>query len=132
MRIFQGHQGTVTCLSFCEENERLVSGSYDKTCRGLFVLRVFRLLTYNCLFINLVWSLKNKLNQRIFKHKYALSAVAVTNEDICITGGYRGSIKVFQISSGKLIKVKICFNIKEFIKIKSTFFTRLLRDMLVL
>ena len=55
----------------------------------------------------LVWSLKSKVNHRIFKHKYPLSAVAVTNEDICISGGYRGSIKVFQISTGKLIKVRI-------------------------
>ncbi len=35
IRIFQGHQQTVTCLSMFDEDERIVSGSNDNTCRGI-------------------------------------------------------------------------------------------------
>jgi hypothetical protein len=71
-----------------------------------FLKTILKFLLFK-LYFCLVWSLKSKINYRVFKHKYPLSAVAVTNEDICISGGYRGSIKVFQISTGKLIKVII-------------------------
>lgn len=32
MKIFQGHQSTVTCLAVCDT--KIASGSYDRTCRG--------------------------------------------------------------------------------------------------
>lgn len=42
LRIFQGHQQTINCLSMHDEHERVISGSSDKTCRGnqLFYLKV--------------------------------------------------------------------------------------------
>ena len=49
--------------------------------------------------------MRSKINQRVFKHKYPISSVAVTHEDMCISGGYKGKVKVFQITTGHLIKV---------------------------
>jgi hypothetical protein len=41
---------------------------------------------------------------RTFKHSYAVTAVGI-GEEICITGGATGKIKVFHLLSGHLIKV---------------------------
>lgn len=41
---------------------------------------------------------------RTFKHQYQITAVAI-GEEICISGGINGKIKVFQMQTGQLIKV---------------------------
>ena len=84
MRIFQGHQQTVTCLSMYDHDEKIVSGSNDNTCR--------------------VWNLGKKKCWRVFKHSYPITCVAI-NDTICISGGSTGRIKVFTLLDGKLLKV---------------------------
>lgn len=86
LRIFQGHQQTVNCLSMDDERDKIVSGSSDKTCR--------------------VWNLGKKKCWRTFKHTYQINAVTI-GEEVCISGGATGKIKVFHLVSGKLIKVRI-------------------------
>ncbi|RNA18151.1 CMT1A duplicated region transcript 1 [Brachionus plicatilis] len=83
LRIFQGHQQTVNCISMDDERDRVISGSGDKTCR--------------------VWNLSKKKCWRTFKHMYQINSVAI-GEEICISGGSTGKIKVFHLQSGKLIK----------------------------
>ncbi len=56
-------------------------------------------------FISLVWQLGRKKCWRTFKHLYAIVSVAI-GEEICITGGSTGKIKVFNLETGNLIKVK--------------------------
>jgi F-box and WD-40 domain protein 10 len=60
-----------------------------------------------------VWSIGNKKETTVFKHKYPVVSVAINN-DICVTGGLNGKIKVFQISS------KIC------LKVSNTHFSNIL------
>lgn len=69
-----------------DERDRVVSGSGDKTCR--------------------VWNLSKKKCWRTFKHTYQINSVAI-GEEICISGGSTGKIKVFNLQSGKLIKVNV-------------------------
>lgn len=84
IRIYQGHQQTVTCLSmYDDEHERVISGSSDKTCK--------------------VWHLGRKKCWRTFRHLYSITAVAI-GEEICITGGSTGKIKVFNLETANLIK----------------------------
>ena len=84
VRIFQGHQHTITCLAMHQETERMISGSLDRTCK--------------------IWQLGKKKCWRTFKHTYAITAVAI-GEEICITGGQTGKLKMFHLQSGRLIKV---------------------------
>jgi hypothetical protein len=56
-------------------------------------------------FISLVWQLGRKKCWRTFKHLYAIVSVAI-GEEICITGGSTGKIKVFNLETGNLIKVR--------------------------
>lgn len=66
-----------------EDNERIITGSVDRTCR--------------------VWVLSRKKCWRTFKHRYQIVSVAI-GEEICATGGRTGKIKLFDMLAGKLIK----------------------------
>lgn len=83
VRIFQGHQRTVTCIAMFEPNERFITGSVDKTCR--------------------VWLLGRKKCWRMFKHRYQIVSCAI-QEEICVSGGISGKIRIFDMLSGRLIK----------------------------
>lgn len=65
----------------------------------------------NFFFFVSVWNKGKKSCWRTFKHSYAVVAVAIS-EDICVTGGNTGKLKVFHLLSGQLIKVRGVFFIK--------------------
>lgn len=66
-----------------DEYGRVISGSSDKTCK--------------------VWNLSKKTCWRTFKHSYPVVSVAI-GEEICVSGGSTGKLKVFHLLSGQLIK----------------------------
>ena len=98
---------TVNCLDMYELFDRIISGSADKTCKG--VIGIYRNFKRNIDLTDLifvkVWNMGKKKCWRTFKHSYAVTAVGI-GEEICITGGATGKIKVFHLLSGHLIKVR--------------------------
>ncbi|XP_035825379.1 CMT1A duplicated region transcript 1 protein [Aplysia californica] len=81
LKILRGHQDTVVTLAVC--GDVVATGAKDKHCK--------------------IWSLETAKCQKTFKHRAPISAVALS-EEICISGCEAGKVKVWELSSGNLIK----------------------------
>ena len=65
------------------------------------------MIVYNCLFFfYLVWNLETGKCLYTFKHRHAISSVAL-GEEMCISGCEAGRVKVWDLKSGELIKVSL-------------------------
>ncbi|XP_078229206.1 F-box/WD repeat-containing protein 10 isoform X2 [Callithrix jacchus] len=80
-RIFNGHQGTVTCMDLCKN--RLVSGARD--CQ----VKVWDVDTGKCL--------------KTFRHKDPILATRI-NDTYIVSACERGVVKVWHIAMGQLVK----------------------------
>ena len=58
----------------------------------------------NLLFLT-VWDLETGKNIATFKHRRPISAVAIS-EEVCISGCEGGKVKVWDLKSGDMVKVR--------------------------
>lgn len=71
-------------------------------------------------FYFVVWILENGKCIRTFKHKKPVTAVAL-GEDLCLSGCEAGNVKVWNMKTGKLIKVQRFQTKKKFSRIHYQF-----------
>ena len=57
-------------------------------------------------FFHLVWNLESRKSLRTFKHRHPITAVAMS-EKLCLSGCEAGRVKVWDLKTGKLIKVTL-------------------------
>ena len=53
-----------------------------------------------------VWHLETGQCERTFKHKHAISAIALSAE-LCISGCDSGNVTVWDVKSGQIVKVGV-------------------------
>ncbi|XP_076443004.1 F-box and WD repeat domain containing protein 10B-like [Babylonia areolata] len=121
--VITGHAGSVRCVQLCEKKGMVFSGSYDTSIRCWSIetgqcLKIFRGHTDTVLTVLVldnvlasgakdksckVWDIETGKCKRTFRHRHPVSAVALSAE-ICITGCEGGRVKVWELSTGQLIK----------------------------
>ncbi|KAL8573173.1 hypothetical protein ACOMHN_036158 [Nucella lapillus] len=121
--LITGHAGSVRCVHLCEKKGLVFSGSYDTSIRCWSIetgqcLKIFRGHTDTVLTVLVldnvvasgakdksckVWDIETGKCKRTFRHRHPVSAVALSSE-ICITGCEGGRVKVWELTTGNLIK----------------------------
>ncbi|XP_060555980.1 F-box and WD repeat domain containing protein 10B-like isoform X2 [Ruditapes philippinarum] len=122
--VITGHAGSIRCVHIIEKQGLVLSGSYDTSIRMWSVhtghcLKIFRghrdtvltIRTLGDLLISgskdkscKVWDMQTGKCQRSYRHRYPVTAVAMSKETV-ISGCESGKVKVWELRSGNLIKV---------------------------
>ncbi|KAM5214691.1 F-box and WD repeat domain containing protein 10B isoform 7-T7 [Hipposideros larvatus] len=87
IRIFNGHQGTITCMDLCKN--RLVSGARDCQVKA--------------------WDVESGKCLKTFKHKDPILATRI-NDTYIVSSCERGIVKVWHIVMAQLVKVRETLN----------------------